>query len=628
MRKQNRIRHTLTGTLTAVMTALVMILTAFLPGAFLPAQAAKIPADDTLTVNGLDPGDEAVFYQFVQWSDSGWKFTPAFQTLVDGQTENKPVLEDVKNGEITPEVAGKIASMILTANYTSAGSDTVGTGETSASLKPEEQTGRAELGIYCVIVKPGTSDTLYNPIFVSLDFKTDSDPNHNGIDVGLTGDAILAGNYSNQVTAKKVRESLTKDTKDMAQTDFALGDEIQYEIDTNIPAYTTAYPGEVNGKEGKRIFEITDTLSPTGIFTYTIDTSKISVKVDDKTVTQGTEGDYTLELNKKDDDSDVTTGWTIKFTQTFLDKQANWGKPVHVSYKVTVDKGPDWEEKNLVTFDNTAEIHFYNHPKADNKTVMKEETKHYTFGIGGKVEGNEKYHEIVKVEGENSAIVYTEPVKEIIKDEQGNEKEIIYHYKEKTSDYRGLKDAVFGIYTKPGCTDADAVKRDGKNYTCKTDEDGIFVFTGLDAGVDYYIKELDAPPDYVKKMGTVKLSFTSTYGERITSQERKKNDNLTQYVVNVTNSTENSEGDTDDLTSTVTFIKKTTKTTIDGKDVEVATYEPSGSAADHQANVGNVPGKDLPSTGGIGTGIFHLIGVLLLAAALFFAVKTIRRAKE
>ena len=76
MNHENRIREKLYTALLAITAALLVAFSGVLPGAGLSVSA--IEHDTTLTVTGLDPGDRALFYQFVRWSDKGWCYTDAF----------------------------------------------------------------------------------------------------------------------------------------------------------------------------------------------------------------------------------------------------------------------------------------------------------------------------------------------------------------------------------------------------------------------------------------------------------------------------------------------------------------------------------------------------------------------
>jgi fimbrial isopeptide formation D2 family protein/LPXTG-motif cell wall-anchored protein len=572
MNHENRIREKLYTALLAITAALLVAFSGVLPGAGLSVSA--IEHDTTLTVTGLDPGDRALFYQFVRWSDKGWCYTDAFTK----STASPPTLAGdsgiLKNG-ITKDQAGTIASVILgAANYQASGNATADQAGAASLTVKTDSTGSA-LGIYCVIIEPANSDTIYNPVFVSLDFAT-ADPNTNTFDVSIPEGQKLGGAYSgtDKVVAKKEKLSLVK-TAD--KVSFASGDTITFTVDTVIPAYTSAYP------ENRRTFVITDELSVNDSLQYAIDRTAEAFHVTVGT-TACTSADYDFEC-------DGTTGWKISFHTAFLDDRTHWGQPVRVTYQVAVSENPSHRiTRNIESFVNTVKIGFYNHPKTGEEKTLQDDTRHCTFGIGGSVEGGTRHHEIVKVEGNNESVSYTQP-----------------------GSYTPLEGAVFEILTAEG---RQVMRKDdaGKDvpYTCTTGKDGIFVFTGLDAGKNYIIREQSAPTGYVKRNGDITLKFDASFDSR--KPTVVKNDVLRQYVVTVQNKTETVTGEQGSVSSSVTFLA--------GSSDAGSTLAPaSSSKSDTQANVGNAPGTSLPSTGGIGTKIFHIVGIAVLLAVpvyLFF----------
>lgn len=107
-----------------------------------------------------------------------------------------------------------------------------------------------------------------------------------------------------------------------------------------------------------------------------------------------------------------------------------------------------------------------------------------------------------------------------------------------------------------------------------TNETGKFVLTGLDSGT-YYLEEVEAPDGYNKLTGPVTVIISAT------------------------------ENETD----------KTMTSTI-YKDSEVE----DNKAADKVIKVENKTGSELPSTGGIGTTIFYVVGGLLMIGSVVLLV--------
>lgn len=114
--------------------------------------------------------------------------------------------------------------------------------------------------------------------------------------------------------------------------------------------------------------------------------------------------------------------------------------------------------------------------------------------------------------------------------------------------------------------------------TYTTDATGIFNIKGLDAGT-YYLKETKAPDGYNILKGAIKVEITASYNEMVDPPELES------------------------LTATI---------------------DDSGVATDIKANgtakvtVENSTGAVLPSTGGMGTTILYVVGILAMAGGLFY----------
>lgn len=122
------------------------------------------------------------------------------------------------------------------------------------------------------------------------------------------------------------------------------------------------------------------------------------------------------------------------------------------------------------------------------------------------------------------------------------------------------------------------------NGNLKSGEDGKFEIIGLDAGI-YYLEETVAPAGYNLLTKPLKLTITATVSDEATSTEGTKQ--LTELEVAV------DDGDAQDgdvATGTVSII------------------------------VENNSGTELPSTGGMGTTIFYVVGGILVAGAAILLV--------
>lgn len=126
------------------------------------------------------------------------------------------------------------------------------------------------------------------------------------------------------------------------------------------------------------------------------------------------------------------------------------------------------------------------------------------------------------------------------------------------------------------CKDAHAAGID-LGTIVKSDADGRFNFIGLDAG-DYFLEEIKAPAGYNKLSAPVEIKIIATYEQN-----------------------------------------KLTGLKADAGDVMVNGDVANGSVS---IIVRNSPGNTLPSTGGIGTTIFYVVGaVLMVGAAVLLVTK-------
>ena len=125
--------------------------------------------------------------------------------------------------------------------------------------------------------------------------------------------------------------------------------------------------------------------------------------------------------------------------------------------------------------------------------------------------------------------------------------------------------------------------------TLKSGENGLFKVIGLDDGV-YYLKETKAPQHYNLLSNEIKLTITATTSNGQTWESGEPGDALTVLSINVGDATESATGD------------------IDKGIVSM--------------NVENSKGSTLPTTGGMGTTIFYVIGsILVLGAAILLITK-------
>ena len=167
-----------------------------------------------------------------------------------------------------------------------------------------------------------------------------------------------------------------------------------------------------------------------------------------------------------------------------------------------------------------------------------------------------------------------------------------------------LKGAKFAIYSDEACEKEVSGKG---NFETQTAETGYQKFAGLDAGT-YYIKETSAPSGYVKSDKVLKVVIEGLDKEGNVTTENDKLTGKAKYTISVVGKTGSEisfvvQNDADG-NATVTAVNGTSLT---GE----YNLDKLGLAV-----VGNVEGVELPKTGGAGTWMFTIGGLVLMAGAV------------
>ncbi|WP_295067229.1 isopeptide-forming domain-containing fimbrial protein [Ruminococcus sp.] len=406
----------------------------------------------------------------------------------------------------------------------------------------------------------------------------------------IVGDTSLSAKHSLPTLEKKIVEGSTEVDYNTA----AIGDVITYHIKTKVPD-TTGY--------NKYFFIVEDTLSA-GL---TYNASSINVKIydkDDSTVLKGTltkdaDTDYT---NYATDDADyyVLTGGTPNLKIVFEDVINNFasydaGDDIVIEYTATLNSNASIDP--TVGNPNTAKLKYSNDPNVD-----------YT-GTPGLTPDEPGGSEVVGETPNDKVNTYTTAIKIKKVDQDGNPLKgaeftlegVKLNKVETVTGSTFTKDNTNGTYwklnngsyttTNPADltteqqakyestsdkyvkTTASATELtatgDPKSITATVDDDGYLTFTGLDAG-DYTLKESNPPSGYNK---AADISFTLSASS------------ISENSVTWTNS------------------KSSTK---------------EENMFVHQ--IENRKGSILPTTGGIGTKLFYIIGGLLVAGSVVLLV--------
>ena len=169
---------------------------------------------------------------------------------------------------------------------------------------------------------------------------------------------------------------------------------------------------------------------------------------------------------------------------------------------------------------------------------------------------------------------------------------------------KALAGAQFAIYSDEKCEKEVSGKG---NFETETSENGYQKFAGLDAGT-YYIKETSAPSGYVKSDKVLKVVIQGLDKEGKVTTDNDKLTGKAKYTISVVGETG----------SEISFVVKNDSNGNGTVTVETGTSLNGEYNLDKLglAVVGNVEGVELPKTGGAGTWMFTIGGLVLMAGAV------------
>lgn len=268
----------------------------------------------------------------------------------------------------------------------------------------------------------------------------------------------------------------------------------------------------------------------------------------------------------------TVNGQTVSITFASAYILDNGGKKVTVTYPATLNENAT---VNMDSNPNDVTLTYSNDP-ADHTshTTKTDRTYVYTFALDGNVNGsvttqNHKTHELIKV------------------DENGNVTD--QEFDETTTDETTVTNALSGATFTLTNDDTHKV------YTATTDSNGYFNgFTELDAGT-YTLVETKAPDGYSVDDTEHTVVITPTYNGDGT---------LVSYTITIDGTATSTYTATYGADKVITNIESTSQTTY----------------------IKNTTLKKLPSTGGIGTYIFTIIGVALMVIAALLYIRRRRQA--
>lgn len=450
------------------------------------------------------------------------------------------------------DIAQKIVAGDLNTIITEANNDKI----TLTKNAEGDFVGDAGAGYWIVLVT-GNVQEVYNPMLAGVYY------NVSGSNTGMLNGEVNANsdwNLEGTILYKKsvdvdyqnvnkiIANSDAKivDTNDASTKgdDIAAKDIAKFEVITKIPDYTNTY------KEATYV--IHDKLD----LGFNFDANSAEIYVNDKKVDEG-QNTYTIA---KDNQNNIT----VTFNKTYVVKNAN--KTIKFKYDATLNLVKENKvnvNTNFTPNKNTVYVTYSVDPSnVDNvKNTPEHKTYHYTFELGGNVNGNST----------DKTTVFKKTGEETV---EGQTK------------YNPLPGAEFTLTR----TDKNKIDSEKYIYTATSDNNGSLNFAGLEAG-NYTLKETKAPDGYSLNKTVYNVIITAAYNLDGT---------LNNYSVDVNVNGENGK------TFTYTNTKEGVTTVITGDEKP---YE-----------IKNTKISTLPSTGGMGTYLFTIVGVVLMtcAAGAFF----------
>ena len=587
--------------LIALLLAMTMVLSM---GISAMAAQGEQTLDTSISVSGLEEGDTVEFYQVLKFDETaaktgGWAAATGFtltqaeiQKILALDADGKPVtITDANKDQygISAELAAKIANMAktLSAKYTE-----------TANASGVATHNTPEAGLYLGLISPAKTGFIYNPVFMGADYKDNS-----------TDDvkAVITKSYSPASMAKKVNIPLEKTAEDKTRTidqnkqeTISAGDDIVFTVKTTIPKFAENYT--------KPIFKVSDTLS-TGL-----KLDQNSIKVYKDSVADAN----LLPATSYDAPTTTDTSFALNFKQDYI-KGLTDNQVIYITYEAKLTSDAEF---SVNPDDNTVTVNYSNkHTDEEGHGLIKDKTNHYTFDIDGNLLGEAedswKTTEVIKVG-------VTADGKEITKT-------VVLH--EGTDQKAGaLEGAEFELYTDQACTTKYTNSILTADKKIVSDATGRMTIQGeskpgirgLDAGV-YYLKETKAPAGYIAAQDPVKIEIIPTITQHSTTEkvmidgvetEVTYNYNqLDSYIVKMNGET----------TADYTITNQGDGTwKSDKRDIYTGANGPIGSGQTGSATgkVVNTEGVQLPSTGGIGTTMFYVVGsVLVIGAAVLLISK-------
>lgn len=434
-------------------------------------------------------------------------------------------------------------------------------------------------GAYIAVITGAGNGDIYNPILLTATYNKDGELTTGAISSDayyLYGSTAVAKSSSPDVE-KEITGGTTLDLTNNTINTVSVGDVVDYEVTPTVPTYPS------NAKN--KTFFISDRLSAGLTFEY----DSLTVTVNGTALTRSEDGntfsyaDETVVATAAKKDN----GFNLNFDYDKLvyDAEGHVYAPVITYSGVINDDAVVGDDGN-----NNKVIYYYGDPNTGTTWDKVEEEPDKATGVNKK---------------EDEETVYTYQLA-FLKTGEGD-------------DAQGLAGAKFGIYKDAECTKLIDV--------VTTNENGYAVSANAESGI-YYVKELEAPTGYslndkvyaiTADWTTATTTSTAAETERTYTTTKPSDDALqvgwikdhTFYSFDVVG--DNTEG------YQAAYLE-TEKTTSSTETSFVKNGDVGGTALLKDA-IPNTKLSTLPGTGGIGTTIFTIGGIVIMitAAGLFFA---------
>ena len=560
--------------LISLVLALAMIM--MIGAVYAEGPVNNLTADTTISVTNLDEGDIVALYQIIERdaTDGYWKPATGYSELTQADVD-KIVGQNHETGAAITEDAGwndtyinKVITGTLPAPVDLAPADENVTTATVGSSGTF--TFNVEPGMYYVLVTPKDGTKIYKPMFVSADY-SQSETSQTTTVAAKYETITIDKHATAQENDHDEGTNYGTNTDANSYNTVNIGDIVDFEIKTTIPKFPASFT--------EPIFNVADTLTGMELVE-----GSIQVYAGDSKLINN---EYTLASDPAPAD------FVVEFDSEYIKDLSN-SQAITVKYKAKVDNSAALD---INMKENTAEVRFSNNPGdklGANKLV--DETRHYTFSINGLVtaSGNDRRTDLIKVGV----------------DADGNEiMQLVELYNEHWAGV--LQGAEFTLW-------GDEKKTNAVRTGLTSDEKGQIVINGLDAGT-YWIEETKAPAGYIRNTSLTEVNIIPVFEKQTVAAHPETINGITvtvpAYSYAVLKSYEIKIGEA--TTSTYTIDNEKAEGVIDAADDDQIGAGSSSTTpgTDFVGKIKNPKGTELPSTGGIGTTIFYILGGLLVIGA-------------